>query len=167
MAKATGISVSSVQRIWRRYGLQPHRIRQFKLSNDPRFADKVRDIAGLCIDPPAHAVVLSIDEKSQIQALDRTRPACRSSATSASWINAVEEFFAELTKRCLKRGVFHSQVSLQEATNRFVTEANTEPRPFHWARSGHHHRRHQARLPKCWITRDKSHHRQASPCGKG
>jgi len=74
MAKATGISVSSVQRIWRSHGLQPHRMRQFKLSNDPRFADKVRDIVGLDVDPPAHAVVLSIDEKSQIQALDRTQP---------------------------------------------------------------------------------------------
>ncbi len=54
MAKASGISVSSVQRIWRSHGLQPHRMRQFKLSNDPRFADKVRDIVGLYADPPAH-----------------------------------------------------------------------------------------------------------------
>jgi hypothetical protein len=54
--------------------------------------------------------------------------------TSASWINAVEGFFAELTKRCLRRGVFHSLVSLQEAINPFVAEANTEPRPFHWAK---------------------------------
>jgi len=74
MATASGISVSSVQRIWRSHGLQPHRMRQFKLSNDPRFADKLRDIVGLYVDPPAHAVVLSIDEKSQIQALDRTQP---------------------------------------------------------------------------------------------
>ncbi len=74
MAKAVGISISSVQRIWRAHGLQPHRMRQFKLSNDPQFADKLRDIVGLYVDPPAHAVVLSIDEKSQIQALDRTQP---------------------------------------------------------------------------------------------
>ena len=74
MAERQGISVSSVQRIWRRHGLQPHRMRQFKLSNDPQFAAKLRDIVGLYIDPPAHAVVLSIDEKSQIQALDRTQP---------------------------------------------------------------------------------------------
>ncbi len=74
MAKLRGISVSSVQRIWRRHGLQPHRMRQFKLSNDPQFAAKLRDIVGLYVDPPAHAVVLSIDEKSQIQALDRTQP---------------------------------------------------------------------------------------------
>ena len=67
MAKALGISVSSVQRIWRAHGLQPHRVRQFKLSRDPQFAAKLRDIVGLYVDPPAHAVVLSLDEKSQIQ----------------------------------------------------------------------------------------------------
>src|ERR1700733_7295210 len=74
MATIQGISVSSVQRIWRKHGLQPHRTRLFKLSNDPQFAAKLRDIVGLYMDPPAHAVVLSIDEKSQIQALDRTQP---------------------------------------------------------------------------------------------
>ena len=74
MAKAAGISGSSVQRIWRAHGLEPHRIRQFKLSNDKAFADKLRKIVGLYVDPPAHAVVLSVDEKSQIQALDRTQP---------------------------------------------------------------------------------------------
>ncbi len=221
MAKASGISVSSVQRIWRSHGLQPHRMRQFKLSNDPRFADKVRDIVGLDVDPPAHALVLSIDEKSQIQALDRTQPGlplkrgrcgtmthdyirngtttlfaaldvaagkvigrCMQrhrhqefirflnaveaevpagkpvhaivdndavhkhpkviawldrhprwtfhfTPTSASWLNAVEGFFAKLTKRRLKRGVFHSLVSLQAAIKRFLAEANADPRPFH------------------------------------
>jgi transposase len=74
MAKAVGISPSSVRRIWTGQGLQPHRVRTFKLSNDPQFADKLKDVVGLYIDPPAHAVVLSIDEKSQIQALDRTQP---------------------------------------------------------------------------------------------
>src|ERR1700716_2168187 len=74
MAEAIGISVSSVQRIWRAHGLQPHRVRQFKLSNDPKFVDKLRDVVGLYVDPPAHAIVLSVDEKSQIQALDRTQP---------------------------------------------------------------------------------------------
>ena len=66
--------MSSVQRIWRAHGLQPHRVRQFKLSNDLRFVDKLRDVVGLYVDPPAHAIVLSVDEKSQIQALDRTQP---------------------------------------------------------------------------------------------
>jgi transposase len=74
MAGEVGISVSSVQRIWRAHGLQPHRVRQFKLSTDPQFIDKLRDVVGLYVDPPAHAIVLSVDEKSQIQALDRTQP---------------------------------------------------------------------------------------------
>jgi transposase len=74
MAKVVDISASSVQRIWRAHGLQPYRVKQFKLSTDPRFVDKLRDVVGLYVDPPAHAVVLSVDEKSQIQALDRTQP---------------------------------------------------------------------------------------------
>ena len=222
MAKAAGISVSSVQRIWRAHGLQPHRVRQFKLSNDPRFVEKLRDVVGLYLDPPAHAIVLSVDEKSQIQALDRTQPglpmkkgrarhddprlqaarhhhALRRAErarrhrdrpnmqrhrhqefirflnaieaavpagkqvhaildnyaahkhpkvrawldrhprwtfhfvpTSCSWLNAVEGFFAKLSKRRLKRGVFHSIVDLQAAINRFVHEHNAEPSPFTW-----------------------------------
>ena len=222
MAKVSAISISSVQRIWRRHGLQPHRMRQFKLSNDPNFASKLRDIVGLYVDPPAHAVVLSIDEKSQIQALDRTQPGlpmkkgrcgtmthdykrngtttlfaalnvldgkvigrCMQqhrhqefirflnaveaavpagklvhaiadnyathkhpkvrawlarhprwtfhfTPTSASWLNAVEGFFANLTRRRLKRGVFHSIVELQAAIKRFLAENNQNPRPFRW-----------------------------------
>jgi transposase len=238
MAKAAGISVSSVQRIWRAHGLQPHRVRQFKLSTDPQFAAKLRDIVGLYVDPPAHAIVLSVDEKSQIQALDRTQPGLplkkgragtmthdykRNGTTtlfaaldvlegkvigrcmqrhrhqefirflntieaevpvgkvvhvildnygphkhpktrawldrhprflfhytpiSASWLNAVEGFFAKLTRRRLKRGVFRSIVELQVAINRFVAETNAYPRPFRWTkdpdriiaavRRGHH-----------------------------
>src|ERR1700712_3323309 len=224
MAKAVGISVSSVQRIWRAHGLQPHRLRQFKLSNDPDFAAKLRDVVGLYIDPPAHAVVLSVDEKSQIQALDRTQPGlplkrgrcgtmthdykrngtttlfaaldvaagrvigrCMQrhrhqefirflnaierevpagklihvildnyaahkhpkviewlgrhprltfhfTPTSASWLNAVEGFFAKLTKQRLKRGVFRSLVSLQQAINGYVAKANDDPRPFRWTK---------------------------------
>jgi transposase len=224
MAKVVGVSVSSVQRIWRAHGLQPHRLRQFKLSNDPNFAAKLRDVVGLYIDPPAHAVVLSVDEKSQIQALDRTQPGlplkrgrcgtmthdykrngtttlfaaldvaagrvigrCMQrhrhqefirflnaierevpagklvhvildnyaahkhpkviewlgrhprftfhfTPTSASWLNAVEGFFAKLTKQRLKRGVFHSLVSLQAAINRYVDHANDNPRPFRWTK---------------------------------
>ena len=224
MAKDCGISVSSVQRIWRKHGLQPHRVRQFKLSNDPQFAAKLRDIVGLYVDPPAHAVVLSIDEKSQIQALDRTQPGlpmkkgrcgtmthdykrhgtttlfaalnvldgkvigrCMQrhrhqqfirflntvqaalpagkliheipdnyathkhpkvrewlarhprwtfhfTPTSTSWLNAVEGFFAKLTKRRLKRGVFRSIVELQAAINRFLVEVNADPRPCQWTK---------------------------------
>jgi hypothetical protein len=73
-ATPPGETTHSVQRIWRAHGLQPHRIRQFKLSQDPEFVGKLRDVVGLYVDPPAHVVVLSVDEKSQIQALDRTQP---------------------------------------------------------------------------------------------
>jgi transposase len=222
MAKTVGISDSSVRRIWKAHGLQPHRVRQFKLSNDPKFAEKLKDIVGLYIDPPAHAVVLSVDEKSQIQALDRTQPSlpikkgragtmthdykrhgtttlfaafdvlegkilgrCMQrhrhqeflrflnaieaevpvgkvvhvildnyathkhpkvlawlqrhprfvfhfTPTSCSWLNAVEGFFAKLTRRRLKRGVFRSVVDLQIAINRFIAEANGDPKPFVW-----------------------------------
>jgi transposase len=222
MAKAAGVSVSSVQRIWRAHGLQPHRVRQFKLSNDPKFSAKLRDVVGLYVDPPAHAIVLSVDEKSQIQALDRTQPGLplkkgragtmthdykrhgtttlfaalnvldgtvigrnmqrhrhqefirflnaieaevpagkvihvildnyaahkhpkvrqwldrherftfHFTPTSCSWLNAVEGFFAKLTKRRLKRGVFRSIVDLQAAINRFLDKHNEEPKPFTW-----------------------------------
>src|SRR3984957_4771567 len=222
MAEAAGISVSAVQRIWRAHGLQPHRLRLFKLSRDPEFVPKLRDIVGLYVDPPAHAIVLSVDEKSQIQALDRTQPglplkkgraatmthdykrngtttlfaalnvldgkvigrcmqrhrhqefirflnAIEAAApigklvhvildnyaphkhpnvtawlqrhprfvfhytpTSCSWLNAVEGFFAKLTKRRLKRGVFRSIVDLQAAINRFLQETNDNPKPFTW-----------------------------------
>ncbi len=74
MAKASGVSISTVHRIWRAFSLQPHRTETFKLSTDPLFVDKVRDIVGLYLDPPDHALVLCLDEKSQIQALDRTHP---------------------------------------------------------------------------------------------
>ncbi len=221
MAKAAGVSLSYVQRVWRSHGLQPHRIRTFKLSNDPAFAAKVRDIVGLYVDPPAHTVVLSIDEKSQIQALDRTQPGlplkrgrvgtmthdykrngtttlfaaldvlegkvvgrCMQrhrhqefirflnavektvpatkamhvildnyaahkhpkviawlgrhprvtfhfTPTSASWLNAVEGFFATLTKRWLRRGTFLGVVDLQ-ASNRYLAEHNVDPKPFRW-----------------------------------
>ncbi len=222
MAKVVGISASSVQRIWRAHGLQPHRVQQFKLSNDPKFIDKLRDVVGLYVDPPAHAIVLSVDEKSQIQALDRTQPGLpmkkgrartmthdykrhgtttlfvaldvlegkvigrcmhrhrhqefirflnaieaqvpagkivhvildnyaahkhpkvrlwlarhsrfifHFTPTSCSWLNAVEGFFAKLTKRRLKRGVFRSVVDLQATINRFVAETNNDPKPFTW-----------------------------------
>jgi transposase len=74
MAAETGLSKSSIGRIWKAFGLKPHQIDTFKLSNDPQFIDKVRDVVGLYIDPPEKAVVLCVDEKSQIQALDRSAP---------------------------------------------------------------------------------------------
>jgi transposase len=74
MARTMGISKNSVQRIWNAHGLKPHLVRTFKLSNDPHFVEKLRDVVGLYMSPPEHALVLCIDEKSQIQALDRTQP---------------------------------------------------------------------------------------------
>jgi transposase len=74
MAREMGMSQTAVTRIWRAFGLQPHRQETFKLSSDPLFVDKVRDIVGLYLDPPLKAMVLCVDEKSQIQALDRTQP---------------------------------------------------------------------------------------------
>jgi transposase len=74
LAKAVGLSHTSVQRIWAAHGLKPHLVRSFKLSNDPKFCEKVQDIVGLYLDPPDKALVLCVDEKSQIQALDRTQP---------------------------------------------------------------------------------------------
>jgi transposase len=225
MAAAVAISPSSVRRIWQGHGLQPHRVRSFKLSNDPKFAEKLKDVVGLYVDPPAHAVVLSIDEKSQIQALDRTQPGlpmkkgrCATlthdykrngtttlfaaldtlegkvigrcmqrhrhqefirflntveaevpngkavhvvldnyathkhpkvrdwlarhprftfhfTPTSCSWANAVEGWFAKLTRQRLKRGVFKSIVELQAAIDRFIAEANDKPKPFVWTKS--------------------------------
>lgn len=222
MAEAVGVSLRSVQRVWTAHGLAPHRVRTFKLSKDKRFIEKFADVVGLYIDPPAHAIVLSVDEKSQIQALDRTQPglpmkkgragtmthdykrhgtttlfaaldvlegkvigrcmqrhrhqefirflnaieadvpagkvvhvildnyathkhpnvmrwldrhprfAFHFTPTSCSWINAVEGFFATLTKRRLKRGVFRSITDLQAAINRFLDEHNERPKPFVW-----------------------------------
>lgn len=74
MARAAGVSAASVARIWRRHGLKPHRVETFKLSRDPQFAEKLEAIVGLYLNPPEHALVLCCDEKSQIQALDRTQP---------------------------------------------------------------------------------------------
>ena len=222
LGRHLGISHTSVQRIWRAHGLKPHKVRTFKLSNDPKFADKVRDIVGLYMNPPEHALVLSVDEKSQIQALDRTQPglpmkkgraatmthdykrngtttlfaalnvlegkvigqcmlrhraaeftrflrtidkntpakldlhlildnyATHKTAavelwlakhprfhvhftpTSASWLNAVEGFFATMTKRRLKRGVFHSVLDLNQTIRDYIEAHNANPKPFSW-----------------------------------
>ena len=74
MAQRLGVSRMLVHRVWQRFDVQPHRVERFKLSNDPHFDDNVRDVVGLYLDPPDQALVLCVDEKSQIQALDRTRP---------------------------------------------------------------------------------------------
>src|SRR5216684_2329816 len=74
LARQLGISRTMVHRVWQRFDIQPHRVEKFKISNDPKFEEKVRDIVGLYLNPPERALVLCVDEKSQIQALDRTAP---------------------------------------------------------------------------------------------
>ena len=225
MAKASGLSVSTVQRIWRAFGLQPHRLGTFKLSTDPDFVAKVRDVVGLYMSPPERAIVLCVDEKSQIQALDRSQPmlpmrpgqpARRShdykrhgttslfaaldiatgaiigkcygrhrakefrkfldeieanvpdgldvhlvmdnyathktplirnwlakrprwhvhlTPTSASWLNQVERFFALITERKIRRGIYRSVVALKADITAFIHAHNADPKPFRWTKS--------------------------------
>jgi transposase len=225
MASATGLSHASVARIWAAFGLQPHRTETFKLSADPQFIEKVRDVVGLYLDPPERALVLCVDEKSQIQALDRTQPILpllpgtperrthdynrygttslfaaldvasgrvyeqlhsrhRSSEflkflrhlerevpdglqvhlvldnyathktpavkrwlarhprfelhftpTSASWLNLVERWFAELTTKWLRRGTHRSAKELEADIRAWVRSWNENPRPFVWTRT--------------------------------
>ena len=222
MARAVGIAASSVQKIWRVHGLKPHLVRGFKLSSDPAFAEKLVDIVGLYMNPPDRALVLAVDEKSQIQALDRTQPGlplkrgragtlthdykrhgtttlfaalnvldgtvigrCAKrhrhqefirflsvidastpadldlhlvvdnyaahkhpavkewlrrhprfhlhfTPTSASWLNLVERFFAEITRKRIRRGVFRSVADLEIAIHAYLAEHNHHPKPFIW-----------------------------------
>jgi len=224
MAAASGLSRSAVARIWKAFGLQPHRQETFKISEDPLFVDKVRDVVGLYLSPPEHALVLCIDEKSQCQALDRSQPLlpltpgraerrthdyyrhgttslfaaldvatgqvigkCHRrhrhqeflkflkhvdqtinkqvgqeihlvmdnygthktpavmrwfqrhpeyhvhfTPTSASWLNQVERFFAEITERRIRRGVFKSLPALEKAITDYLEDHNQDPKPFVW-----------------------------------
>jgi transposase len=225
MARAVGHSPSTIHRIWRAFGLQPHRSETFKLSSDPLFVEKVRDVVGLYLSPPDRAVVLCVDEKSQVQALDRTQPLLpmrpgqverrthdykrngttslfaaldvkagtiigkcftrhrardfrkfldevernvpadhdihvvmdnygthktklvrnwfakrprwyvHFTPTSASWLNQVERFFALLTERAIRRGVFSSVRELEAAIMAYIEATNADPRPFRWTKS--------------------------------
>jgi len=225
MAAATGYSHTTIRRMWAAFGLQPHRSETFKLSTDPLFVDKVRDIVGLYLSPPNRALVLSVDEKSQIQALDREQPvlpmlpgiperrthnylrhgttslfaaldvasgfvigkcykrhraaefldflkeidarvepgldvhiimdnyATHKTAavkawlarrpryhihftpTSASWINQVERWFAELTRKQIQHGVHRSVAQLEADIKTFIDRHNENPKPFKWVKS--------------------------------
>src|ERR1700735_2512048 len=163
MARASGISASAVRRIWKAHGLQPHRCRQFKLSNDPNFVAKLRDVvldgtvigrnmqrhrhqelirflntieAEVPIGKIIHVILdnYAAHKHPNVRArLDRhPRFVFHFTPTSCSWLNAVEGFFAKLSRRRLKRGVFRSVVDLQSAINRFVAETNADPKPFTW-----------------------------------
>jgi transposase len=225
LAKASGLSRMTISRIWHAFGLQPHRAETFKLSPDPQLIEKVRDIVGLYMNPPEHALVYCVDEKSQIQALDRTQPLLplrpgqvergthdykRHGTTSlfaalelktnrvigqlhrrhrsqefrqfldtieanvpaalnihivldnygthktatvrkwfakrprfhvhftptyGSWINLVERWFAEITNRRIRRGVFRSVKELETAIREYIAVHNEDPKPFVWTRT--------------------------------
>lgn len=226
MAAYAGITTWQVRQIWKAADLKPHRIKTFKISNDPAFAEKVVDIVGLYMNPPDHALVLSVDEKTQIQALDRTQPGLPLSSahigsrmhdykrhgttslyaafnvltgevfgktaqrtrskeflaflkavekqspqdqdlhiildslsahktqavmqwleqhprihfhftpTSASWLNAVEGWFAQLERRALYRGVFTSVKALRQEIDRFIKAHNKhQAKPFRWTKA--------------------------------
>lgn len=222
LARAQGVSAATVQRIWQAHGLQPHRTETFKLSTDPDFVRKLRDVVGLYLNPPDKALVLCVDEKSQIQALDRTQPSlplrpgiparqtpdyvrhgtttlfaalnvldgtvigcCQPrhrhteflaflervdravprrgeihlildnygthkhprvrtwvaerpryhlhfTPTGSSWLNLVDRWFAEITRKRLRRSAFRSVRELERAIYRYLQENNTHPRPFIW-----------------------------------
>jgi len=225
MATSQKVSPATVQRIWRKHKLQPHRVESFKFSSDPEFAPKVRDIVGLYMNPPDKAIVLSVDEKSQIQALDRTQPIlpmrpglperqthdyqrhgtttlfaalnvlegtviaeCRPrhrhqeflrfldridmssdsdleihlvldnygthkhpevkawlsqrpryhvhfTPTGSSWLNQIERWFAEITRKRIRRGTFRSVPDLIHAIKDYIRHYNRNPRPFQWVAS--------------------------------
>ncbi len=105
MARAVGISHTSVQNIWREHGLKPHLAATFKVSNDPAFADKVADVVGLYLDPPDKALVLSVDEKSQIQALDRTQPGLRTARSGLDRYRPITGFPARTIGKCRRRPI--------------------------------------------------------------
>ncbi len=222
MAQAQGVSKSTVSTIWRSHNLKPHRTRSFKLSRDARFLEKLTDVVGLYLNPPDQALVLCVDEKTQIQALDRTQPGlpmkkgrlgtmthdykrngttCLFAAlevlqgkvvgqcfsrhrhqeflrflrrldaefpgdvalhlvmdnygthkhphvqswlkrhprfvphfvpTSSSWLNLVERWFGELTRKAVRRGSFSSVADLQSAITQFLDAWNADPKPFIW-----------------------------------
>jgi hypothetical protein len=113
MAKATRLSQSAISRMWRAFALQPHRVETFKLSKDPLFIDKVRDVVGLYLHPPDRALVLCVDENSQIQALDRTAPIlpCGQARPSAARTTPA----ATAPRRCSRRSMSRPVGSLANA----------------------------------------------------
>jgi transposase len=225
MARSAGLNQTAVSRIWRAFGLKPHLVETWKLSTDPQFIEKVRDVVGLYMSPPENALVLCVDEKSQIQALDRTAPCLpmlpttparqthdyvrngttslfaafdlasgsviaqnyrqhrhqeflrflklidkavpkgldlhlvldnyathktpeikawllkhprftlHFTPTSSSWMNLVERWFAEITRRKLRRSAHRSVTELEADIRKWVNEWNKEPKPFVWTKS--------------------------------
>ena len=120
----------------RAFGLQPHRSETFKLSRDPLFVQKTRDVVGLDLDPPDGALVLSVDEKSQIQALDRTaRVLPMTFGSPERRTHDVERWFALLSQKQIKRGAHRSVRALETAIRDYLAITNDAPKPFVWTKS--------------------------------
>src|SRR5215831_1031364 len=155
MARAVGHAPSTVHRIWQAFGLQPHRIETFKLSTDPLFVEKVRDIVGLYMTPPEKALVLCVDEKSQIQALDRTQPVLPMRPGQAerrshdytrhgtlSLFAALDVATGKVIGKCFVRHRGREFLKflreLERAIRDYITTVNDDPKPFRWTKSADH-----------------------------
>ena len=121
MAAATGLSDSTIVRTWKEHGLKPHLVQTFKLSNAPKFVEKLNDIVGLYLSPPEHAIVLSCDEKSQIQALGRTQPSLPIKPGRCD--------------KAIRRGGFHNVDDLVGAIQEYINAHHADPKPFIWTAS--------------------------------
>src|ERR1700739_2629295 len=140
-AAKTVLSQSPVSRIWRAFGLKPHRAEGFQLTSDPLLIDKVRDIVGLYLDPPHHLVLDNYGTHKTALVRHwlqkRTRYHLHFTPTHASWLNQVERWFALLTQRQIKRGSHTSVQELEAAIREFITTHNQQPKPFRWTKSAH------------------------------
>lgn len=130
MAKRQGVSPATVQRIWKKHRLQPHRVEAFKFSTDPEFVEKVRDIVALCLNLPDHAIVLCVDEKSQIQALDRTQPLLPLRPGLPE--RQTHDYKRYGTRKRIRRGTFRSVRELEKAIRDYIRSHNKNPQPFVW-----------------------------------
>ena len=172
MAQAEGLSQSSVGRIWRAFGLKPHRSESFKLSNDPYFVEKVRDVVGLYMSPPERAIVLCVDEKSQIQALDRTQPMLpmtpgKGERPTHDYVrNGTTSLFAALNVatgqvigKCLRRHRHQEFLKfLNELDSKLVREPGTE---IHLVLDNY--ATHKTAAVKRWFLRHPEYHLHFTP----
>jgi len=172
MAKAMGMSQTAIARIWRAFELQPHRTETFKLSTDPHFIEKVRDVVGLYIHPPAHALVLSVDEKSQIQALDRSqpllpmRPGQVERHTHDYKRHGTTSLFAALD---VKSGRVISQLHRRHRTQEFLAFLRTIERNVSQDQEVHlildNYCTHKTRPIKRWLLKHPRFHLHFTPTG--
>ena len=125
LAREAGVSDTTVLRIWRAHGLKPHLVRGFKISRDPKFVEKLEDVVGLYMSPPEHALVLCCDEKSQVQALDRTQPGLPLKKGRA-------QTMTHFQRKTLNNASFSSTEHLIEAIHAFTAAYNENAAPFVW-----------------------------------